>query len=168
MAYYNPNQPVINQLMRQKDNIDNLLNQYTQPQVPVQNIINTGVGPDFEARVLTEDEDVSNILISKRTMFLDKKHKKVLIKELDGSISEEYEIIIPLDEKDKKILELESKVKEMEVKINEYTKPTKPSNDIKQSVPNVNVITKPTTETVSREVQESVQRTTSSNDSQQV
>ena len=45
------NQTMINQLMRQKDNIDSLIQQYSQP-IPVQNIINTGV--DFEARILKE------------------------------------------------------------------------------------------------------------------
>ena len=40
-SLYNPNQAIINQLLRQKDNIDNILNQYNQPQAPVQNIINT-------------------------------------------------------------------------------------------------------------------------------
>ena len=33
-----------------------------------------------------------------------KKNKKVIIKEVDGKISEEYEIVLPLDEKDKKII----------------------------------------------------------------
>ena len=93
MAYYNPNQQMINQLMRQKDNVENLISQYSQP--PVQNIITTGT--DFEAKII-DDEDINNILINKRTMFLDKKNKKVMVKELDGKISEEYEIIIPLDE----------------------------------------------------------------------
>ena len=105
------NQAMINQLMRQKDNIDNLINQYSQPS-PVQNIINTGV--DFEAKILKENEQADNIYVSRRTMFLDKKNKKLLIKETDGSISEQYEIVLPLDEKDKKILELEQKIKEME------------------------------------------------------
>ena len=110
---YNQNQPIINQLLRQKDNIENLLNQYNQPQ-PIQNIINTGT--DFEARILKDDEEVENILINRRTMFLDKKNKRLLVKEIDGKISEEYEIVLPLDEKDKKILELENKLKEMEVR----------------------------------------------------
>ena len=83
MAYYNPNQPMINQLMRQKDNVENLISQYSQP--PVQNIITTGT--DFEAKII-DDEDINNILINKRTMFLDKKNKKVMVKELDGKISE--------------------------------------------------------------------------------
>lgn len=169
MNYYNPNQPVINQLMRQKDNIDNLLNQYTQPQIPVQNIINTGSGLDFEARILNDDEDIENILITKRTMFLDKKHKKVSIKELDGNISEEYEIIIPLDEKDKKILELENKLKDMEERINvKYAKPIKSNDEFKQSSTNVNVSIEPTTKAINESVPNTIQRATSSNNSQQM
>lgn len=116
MYGFNGNQNMINQLMRQKDSIDNLLNQYSQP--PVQNIINTGT--DFEARILKEGEEVNNILISKRTMFLDEANKKLSIKEVDGTISKEYEIVIPLDEKDKKILELEKKIKEMEGSKDEF------------------------------------------------
>ena len=87
-SFYNPNQTMINQLMRQKDNIENMLSQYSQPQQPIQNIINTGVTTDFEARILKDDEEVENILITRRTMFLDKKNKKLQIKELDGKISE--------------------------------------------------------------------------------
>ena len=131
--YYNPNQNMINQLMRQKDNIENMLNQYNQPQAPVQNIINTVNSSDFEARILNEDEQIENVYINKRTMFLDKINKKLMIKEIDGKISEEYEIIIPLDEKDKKIIELENRLKEMEGKFNEYAKPIKSNDVIKQS-----------------------------------
>ena len=106
------NQAMINQLMRQKDNIDNLISQYSQPS-PVQNIINTST-LEFEARILKDNEEAENIFVARRTMFLDKKNKKLIIKETDGTISEEYEIVLPLDEKDKKILELEKKIKEME------------------------------------------------------
>lgn len=129
MYGFTGNQNMINQLMRQKDSIDNLLNQYSQP--PVQNIINTGT--DFEARILKEGEEVENILISKRTMFLDEANKKVSIKEIDGTISKEYEIVIPLDEKDKKILELEKKIKELEDNSNEYKQLT--IADTEQSKP---------------------------------
>jgi hypothetical protein len=120
--------------MRQKDSIDNLINQYSQP--PVQNIINTGT--DFEARILKENEQVENILINKRTMFLDETNKKLYVKEVDGSISKEYEIIIPLDEKDKKILDLETKLKEMESRINEYSKSTITNTKQSKSISNDN------------------------------
>lgn len=127
------NQGIINQLERQKDNIDNLLQQYSQP-TPVQNIINTG--SDFEARFI-KDEDVSNIPVMKKTLFIDEQNKKISIKELDGTISKEYEIVVPLDEKDKKILELENKIKEMESKY-EYAKPIKPNDECKKSYTNAN------------------------------
>lgn len=126
---YGTSQTMINQLMRQKDSIDSLISQYSQP--PVQNIINTG--SDFEARILKENEQVQDILISRRTMFLDEFNKKLSIKEVDGTISKEYEIVIPLDEKDKKILELERKIKEMEESKNEYEQLT--ISDTKQSEP---------------------------------
>lgn len=129
--FYNPNQSILNQLMRQKENVENLINQYNQPQAPVQNIINTGTSLEFEAKILKDDEEVDNIFINKRTMFLDKKNKKLLIKEVDGKISEEYEILIPLDEKDKHILDLENRLKEMEVYINEHSKPSR-TDDVEQ------------------------------------
>lgn len=106
------NQNMINQLMRQKESIDNMIQQYSQPQAPVQNIINTSAGSDFEARILKDGEIPENVFIHRRTMFLDRNNKKVFIKEVDGSISESYDIIVPLDEKDKKIMELEKKLKE--------------------------------------------------------
>lgn len=132
------NQSMLNQLFRQKDNIENLISQYSQPQAPVQNIINTSNSTDFEARILKENEQIENILINKRTMFLDETNKKLTIKELDGTISKEYEIVIPLDAKDKRILELENKLKEMEDKINEHSKPSSTNNKQQKSVSNDN------------------------------
>ena len=124
------NQSMINQLLRQKDTIDNMINQYSQPQ-PIQNIINTGI--EFEARMLKDGEDISNIAVIRRTLFIDEKNKKISIKELDGSISKEYEIVVPLDEKDKKILELEQKLEEMEKKI-EYSKSIESNAISEQSI----------------------------------
>lgn len=146
-GYYN--QGMLNQLMRQKDNIDNLISQYSQP--PVQNIINTS-GIDFEARILGENEEIENVLINKKTMFLDKKNKRLVIKELDGKISEEYEIVIPLDEKDKKILELEDKIKQMEVKFNEYSEFNRSINEQHESNSNANGELEPTTKASSKSV----------------
>ena len=134
MYSYNQNQGLINQLERQKDNIDNLLYQYSQPS-PVQNIINTGA--EIEARFIRENEDISNIPIMRKTLFIDEPNKKISIKELDGTISKEYEIVVPLDEKDKKILELENKIKEMEIKY-ESTESIKSNDKFKESHTNAN------------------------------
>lgn len=130
------NNPMTNQLLRQKEQIENLIQQYNQP-TPIQNFINT-TGIDFEAKILTNGEDVSNIMINRRTLFVDEKNHKVVVKELDGTISKEYEIVVPLDEKDKKILELEKKLKEMELKIDERTESTRSDDERKQSSTNAN------------------------------
>ena len=165
--YYNQNQSIINQLLRQKDNIDEMLEQYSKPPAPVQNIINTGVA-DFEARILQDGEEVANIFVSKRTMFLDKKNKKIMIKETNGEISEEYEIVIPLDEKDKKIIELESKLKEMEGKINEYTKSIRADDEQYKSNANANGHDNSATKTNGEPVQKSDKTTTSGTNSEDV
>ena len=86
---------------------------------------------------------------------LDKKNKKIIIKEVDGKISEEYEIILPLDEKDKKILELENKLKEMEVRINEHTEPVRTNDEQQQSNANDDGIIKSTTKTSSKSISKS-------------
>lgn len=99
--------------MKQKENIDNMINQYSQQQPPVQNIINTIPPTDFEARILKDNEDINNVFINKRTMILDKKNKRLIVKEPNGNILEDFEIIVPLDEKDKKILALENEIKEL-------------------------------------------------------
>lgn len=137
---YNSNQGIMNQLLRQRDNVENLIQQYSQmpQQAPIQNIINQGSNIEIEARILNEGEDISNIAIMRKTLFVDETNKKVVIKEVDGTISKEYEIVIPLDEKDKKILELENKLKEMEEKVDEYSKPSRTNSKQQQSDVNVN------------------------------
>ena len=121
MNYYNQN--MLNQLMKQKENIDNMINQYSQQQPPVQNIINTIPPTDFEARILKENEDINNVFINKRTMLLDKKNRLLIVKEPNGNIIEQYEIVIPLDEKDKRIMALENEIKELKGMIINDAKP---------------------------------------------
>ena len=115
---------LMNQLYRQKDNIENMIAQYSQgalnQQAPVQNIINTSNSAnDVEIKYLNKDEDLSNIIITKRTMFIDEYNNKISLKELDGTVSKTYTIVVPKDEKDLKIEELEKKLEELEGKIND-------------------------------------------------
>ena len=112
MNYFNNNNQMLNQLMRQRDSIENLIGQYSQMQTPIQNVINTN-GVDLEAKVLVNGEDPSNIMVTRRTLFVDEKNSKVMIKELDGSISKEYQIIVPKDEKDQKIEDLEKEINKL-------------------------------------------------------
>lgn len=70
---YNNGANMINQLYRQKDNIENMIAQYAQgfgnQQPPVQNIINTTNSSDIDVRFLTQNEDISNIIISKNFIY---------------------------------------------------------------------------------------------------
>ena len=156
---YGQNQGIMNQLLRQKDNVENMIQQYSQmsTQPPIQNIINQGSNLDFEARILKENEDLHNIAITRRTLFVDEANKKISIKELDGTISKEYEIIIPLDEKDKKIIELENKLKEMEEKINvKYAEPIGTNVEQHQSYANANVNVKSSTKANDKSIPKSI------------
>lgn len=162
--YYNSNQGIINQLMRQKDNIDSMINQYQQmpAQAPIQNIINQAPNLEFEARFLKENEDPMDIAIIRRTLFVDETNKKITIKEIDGTISKTYDIVIPLDEKDKKILELENKLKEMEEKINvEYVKPNRTIDGEQSSAGYVNESTKSSTTANSKQSARPIKQETS-------
>lgn len=149
---YNNGANMINQLYRQKDNIENMIAQYAQgfsnQQPPVQNIINTSNSSDIDVRFLTQNEDISNIIISKKTLFIDENNSKISMKEVDGTISKVYNIIVPKDEKDLKIEELENKLKELEEKINvQSTKSDVSSNDVKSTSPSIVRDVKSTTKT---------------------
>lgn len=133
---YNYNNPgMMNQLYRQKENIENMIAQYTQglgvnTQPPVQNIINTnGNSSDIDVRFVKNGEDISNVIISKKTLFIDESNAKISMKEIDGTISKKYDIVIPKDEKDIKIEELENKIKELEEKFNGQSTKSIISND---------------------------------------
>lgn len=125
MPYNYNNAGLMNQLYRQKENIENMIAQYTQnmginTQPPVQNIINTtGNSSDTDIRYVKPNEDISNIIVSKKTLFIDEPNSKISIKEVDGNISKVYNIIVPKDEKDIKIEELEKKIKELEERLDD-------------------------------------------------
>ena len=151
MPYNYNNIAMMNQLYRQKENIENMINQYSQnvAQPPVQNIINTtGTTSEIDVKFLKNNEDVSNIIISKKTLFIDENNAKISIKETDGTISKVYDIIIPKDEKDLKIEELEKKLRELEERVNDKsTKSTVASNDVKPTTTSVIKPVKSTTAT---------------------
>lgn len=151
MPYNYNNIAMMNQLYRQKENIENMINQYSQnvAQPPVQNIINTtGTTSEIDVKFLKNNEDISNIIISKKTLFIDENNAKISIKETDGTISKVYDIIIPKDEKDLKIEELEKKLRELEERVNDKsTKSTVASNDVKPTTTSIVKPVKSTTAT---------------------
>lgn len=131
--FSNPIDRIDNQ-MKELENIKrNYQNLQTQP---IQNIINTnGTQIDFEARILNENEKPDEILIQRKTAFIDLKNGVLSIKELNGEIKS-YKIELPKTPEQLKIEELERKLKEYEQSNNtisniEEQKST--SNDTKSS-----------------------------------
>ena len=134
MPYNNTN--LMNQLYRQRENIENIINQYSQNigQPPVQNIINTNSSSEIDVKYVKENEDIANIIITKKTLFIDEKNSKISIKDTDGTIIKSYDIIVPKDEKDLKIEQLENKILELEEKINvQSTKSDVADGDVKST-----------------------------------
>lgn len=142
---YNPME--LSRIDRQIEDLQRLKASYqTMPQ-PINNIITTPTNansqPLFEARFTTENP--SDIFVQNKTAFIDLKNGKLSIKEVDGELKE-YFIILPKDEKDLKIENLERKLREMEVKIenNEYSKFNQPIINESKSDSNGNEhVTKP-------------------------
>lgn len=167
--FYGQNNQMMNQLLRQRDNIDNLINQYsqplfTQPQAPVQNIINTNSTPsvEMEARYLKSGESVNDILINNKTLFIDEEHSKIYIKDVNGSIIKNYDIVIPKDAKDLKIEELESKLKELEAKVNvKFTESIKSVDNVGPSNADADESVKSTATTIIRTSSKSTEGKTS-------
>lgn len=124
----------IEDLQRMKASFQNM----GMGQPPINNIITTpqqapAPQPIFEAKFTTENP--SDILVANKTAFINLKDGRLSIKDVDGEIKE-YFLILPKDEKDLKIENLESKLREMEMKFNEYSKSNEPI--IKEQEPNVN------------------------------
>ena len=117
------NQYMIDNLTRQKDRIDEMLRTCQQPS-PVNNFINTSqtTSKDLvELRVLNENEEVDNLYVPTKTLFIN--DNMMILKGVDGSL-EKWEIkkIYPIDKKDEKISQLEDEISKLKEIINEHTK----------------------------------------------
>ena len=119
---YNPVE--IQRIDRQREDLQRLKSNMQSlgvaPPQPINNIITTPQQmvqpqPIFEAKFTTENP--SDILVTNKTAFINLKDGKLSIKEVDGEIKE-YFLILPKDEKDLKIENLENKLREMEEKLN--------------------------------------------------
>lgn len=99
---YNPYNPYFNSF---KDN---------QPQQPIQNIINTQMPLNnlFMAQFLKKDEKVEEMFVNHKTAFIDLFKKELKIKDIDGTITT-YGLVLPKDEKDEKIEELEKQISKL-------------------------------------------------------
>jgi hypothetical protein len=152
------NNPInINKLKRQRDELDMWINnlENTMQQSPVNNFINTNQSSNtqnnsVEWRVLNENEDVSNLYVQSKTLFVGA--NMMILKGTDGKL-EKWEInkIYPVDEKDLKIKELEKQINELKGMINnEYTEPNKSTSSISQSNANANGNDKSSTATTNK------------------
>ena len=124
---YNPYGNPIDRIDNQIKELENLRKNYqNMPQhQPIQNIINTnGSQIDFEARILNENEKPDEILIQRKTAFIDLKNGVLSIKELNGEIKS-YKIELPKTPEQLKIEELEKQNKELLSKLEEKERKNK-------------------------------------------
>ena len=123
---------IIDNLNSQKDKIDEMIRNY---QAPVNNYINTNQTPQnnlLEWRILNENEEVDNLYVSNKTLFIN--DNLMVLKGVDGSL-EKWEVkkIYPIDKKDEKINELQEEVRKLKEMIgNEHTKSNEPTREFKQ------------------------------------
>ncbi len=83
-------------------------------QQPIQNIFTNQMPLNnlFMAQFLKENEKVEEMFVNHKTAFIDIFKKELKIKDIDGTITT-YGLILPLDDKDKKIEELEKQIQEL-------------------------------------------------------
>lgn len=137
--YFNQ-QTNIDRINNQIKELETLRGQYQNlpQQQPIQNIINTQTPNqiDFEARYLKENEIPEQILVQRKTAFIGQ--EKLVIKDINGDILEEYEIkkTYPIDKRDKEIEELKKEIERLKEVNNEYSSNAKSINEIRQSSSN--------------------------------
>ena len=150
------NQNMIDNLMRQKDRIDEMIKNYQQPQ-PVNNFINTNQAPNkdyIEWRVLNENEEVDNLYVQNKTLFIN--DNLMILKDTNGELQKwNIKKIYPIDKKDEKINALEEEIKKLKEMINnEPTKSNGTTRELEQSNEptdvNVESKSKTTSKSVSR------------------
>ena len=135
---------MLNSLNREKRRIEDMIQNYQNQPQPVNNIFNapqTSNKDLIEWRILNETEEVDNLYVSNKTLFIN--DNMMVLKGVDGSL-EKWEVkkIYPIDKKDEKINALEEEIKQLKEMINnEPTKFVSTNGDSNKSnvVNNVNV-----------------------------
>ena len=121
---------VLDNLMRQKDRIEDMIKNYQQP---VNNFITQTPNKDLiEWRILNENEEVDNLYVQNKTLFIN--DNMMVLKGVDGKL-EKWEVkkIYPIDKKDEKINELENEIKKLkEIIENEHTEFNEPDGKFEQ------------------------------------
>ena len=159
---------MLDRLIRQKDDIENLIKNYQNTTQPVNNFINTNQMPQkdlIEWRILNETEEVDNLYVQNKTLFIS--DNLMVLKGVDGSL-EKWEIkkIYPIDKKDEKINALEEEIKKLKEMIN--NEPTKSNGTIgkcEQPDADDDGNVEPKSKTSSKSISKQEQSRTSTNDS---
>ena len=150
---YGNNQTMIDNLLRQKDRIDELISAYQTPQTPVNNFINTQIPNKdlIEWRILNENEEVDNLYVQNKTLFIS--DNLMVLKGVDGKL-EKWEIkkIFPIDKKDAKINELEEEIKKLKEVLNEHSKSNESVRECNKSNANDDEYVKSKSKTSSKSV----------------
>ena len=126
------NQFMLNSLNREKQKIEEMIQNYQNQPSPINNFITTNQTPHkdlIEWRILNENEEVDNLYVQNDTLFIS--DNLMVKKRVDGTL-EKWEIkkVYPIDKKDEKINELTKKIEELERRLNdEHSKPIKATND---------------------------------------
>ena len=143
-------QYMLNSLNREKQKIEEMIQNYQNQPQPVNNFINTSQTPSkdlLEWRILNENEEVDNLYVGNKTLFIN--DNMMIIKDVDGK-TEKWEVkkIYPIDKKDEKINQLENEVRKLKEMIkNEYSQPNEPTREIKQPNGNDDIYVEPKSKT---------------------
>ena len=108
------NNYMVDNLLRQREKIDDMLKNYQQPM----NVFNVGTQVDFEARMLTKDDDPKEIIVQRKTAFICLDNALLTIKEINGDIKE-YQIVLPKTPEQIENEELKERIAELEKELKE-------------------------------------------------
>ena len=109
------NNYMVDNLLRQREKIDDMLKNYQQPM----NVFNVGTPTiDFEARMITKDENPNDIIVTHKTAFICLDNALLTIKEINGD-TKEYQIILPKTPEQIENEELKQRIAELEKEIKE-------------------------------------------------
>lgn len=114
------NQFYIQDLQAMRDKIDNQMKQIQQqsfqPQQPItQNFQLASNNSEIEGKYVENIEEVKNTFVMKTGIFTTRDFSTIWVKDVSGNIKTfNTQEVIELDEKDKKIIDLQNKIKELE------------------------------------------------------
>lgn len=111
------NNYMVDNLLRKRNEIDDMIKNCQQPM----NVFNVGTQIDFEARIISKEENPNEIIVQRRTAFICFENALLTIKEINGDIKE-YKIEIPKTKEQIENEELKAKVKELEKQLKERSK----------------------------------------------